>query len=142
MEFEWVYQPDGTTDFSKGTTSGRVQITAATAEDPSSANCAGFSFGVLGLGTAGHIEKSDFFYANYEGNSNTFWPVGLGGFHDMGDVSLESVTFALYKAEGSTYYNTQPTSVILGHTYTVVTADGAHYAKLRVTWIQMPRPIY
>ena len=73
----------------------------------------------------------------YEGYSRTFWfSNGKGGVHDMGVVALETITSAPDKSMGVgelEYYDTQPAEIHLGHTYCVVTSDGAHYAKLRVT---------
>lgn len=54
----------------------------------------------------------------------------------MGDIPLENLINAPAKSIGdgiSQYRNEQPVEVIEGHTYCIITRDGLHYAKIRVT---------
>ena len=60
----------------------------------------------------------------------------LGGVHDLGSMDFDSVTKAPDAPAGAfTYYNSQETFADQGHVYVIVTKDGAHYAKLQVTWV-------
>jgi hypothetical protein len=131
VSFDWVYQPDGSTNLS----SGELFIGSATLLAYSSSSRCGFIFATTELtGVSADLYFSDSGQKPYSFFANN----GAGGVHDMGEVPLESVTEAPDASNGVgawEFYNNQRTDVIIGHTYCVVTMDGNHYAKIYITTI-------
>lgn len=144
VSFEWVYQPDGTPSFSGlGLASGSATLVSSYTTElgesfphPSSSWNCGFAFSTQT--TKDYV--ADFNLGNSREESLSLYARnGEGGIHDMGNVSLESVVTAPDRSLGvgwHEYYNTHATNVIVGHTYCVVTMDGTHYAKFRITSIE------
>ncbi len=134
VTFEWVYQPNDTSSFEIDTIGGDVSLMASDNSDASTYDLAGFTFDTREIV---HIEEADIYFGNYEGFPNTFWANnGDGGIRDMGVIPLENLANAPMKSIGSgasQYHNEEPVDVIEGHTYCIITKDGDHYAKIRVT---------
>jgi hypothetical protein len=134
VAFEWVYQPDGSTNFETGVVKGTTTLTASDDKDPTSYNTAGFSFSE---GIVVNIQAADIYFGDYNDFPTTFWANnGSGGIRDLGEVPLENVANAPLKSIGSgslQYHNEQPVEIIKDHTYCVITRDATHYAKMRVT---------
>jgi len=127
VAFNWVYQPDGTTDLYTDNLPSGTTILYST--DPSPR---GFIFS-----TATRTDVvADLYFYDFEDYPCTFWANnGSGGIHDMGAVPLERVAEAPDTSLGvgpDEFYNSQATRAVIGHTYCVVTRDGAHYAKIHV----------
>ena len=129
VRFDWVFQPDGSTDFSgAGLPNGSVTL-------HSNRTSCGFIFAdndITGF-------TADIYFSDKSNWPLTFWANnGVGGVHDMGEVPLVSITKAPDKSNGvgaGQFYNNQATDVIVGHTYYIVTKDGNYYAKLNVTGV-------
>ncbi len=135
VSFDWVYQPDGTTNLSSGDLSRGSAILYAAVDRPICHSSCGFIFSTATVTDP----VADVYFSDSSRYPCTFWANnGSGGIHDMGAVSLESVTQAPDASKGVGYfkfdfYDNQDTDVIIGHTYCIVTKDGAHYAKIYVT---------
>lgn len=128
---DWVYKPNGTPEFSgPQLTFGITTLSLGTLND--TAHC-GFVFETREVTDT--VADIYFFYDDRD-KQIAFWANnGNGGIHDMGNVSLDSITTAPDKSNGVgvfNYYNSQATPTIVGHTYCVVTKDGEHYAKFQV----------
>ena len=138
IAFNWVYQPDGSTSFQVGTISGTSFLQACTEEDSSACDLAGFDFAQK---SRIYIGQSDMYFGNYESYPNTLWANnGNGGIRDMGNIPLENLVNAPFKSIGpgaSQYHREQPVEAIEGHTYCIITDDGEHYAKIRVTDVSL-----
>jgi hypothetical protein len=129
VRFDWVFQPDGSTDFSgAGLPNGSATL-------HSNRTSCGFIFAdndITGF-------TADIYFSDKSNWPLTFWANnGTGGVHDMGEVFLDSITEAPDKSNGvgaGQFYNNQATNVTVGHTYCIVTRDGNYYAKLNVTGV-------
>jgi hypothetical protein len=137
----WVYQPNGSTSFISGSPiSGSVTLTSSTDKWISlgTINVVGNDYGFCF--SEGSIDTcEDFFVSNNHQYPTSLWANnGTGGIHDMGAVSLTSVTEAPDKSNGigaGQFYNNQATPAVIGHTYAVVTHDGNYYAKFYISEI-------
>jgi hypothetical protein len=122
VAFEWVYQPNGTRSFSAGTTQGTAALLSCVEGD-----CDSCGFLFASETVTGSV--ADLYFGDWEEHPYGFWANnGTGGVVDMGSVSLGSVSDA-----PTAGYDDQYTPVVVGHTYCVLSRDGASYAKLRVT---------
>ena len=123
VTIEYVYQPDGTTDFrSRDVEEGRF----VWRHDPRSG--VDFSTGKIVGGQTRDLELRQkhgkpMFRVFYAGRGN--------GFHDAGEVRFESVTEA-----PDSGYRTQALPCIEGHVYVVRTYEEGHYAKFVVKEIR------
>lgn len=136
VSFDWVYQPDGTTNLSSGDLSRGSAFLYSFVEGPDGPDGSPSCGFIFSTSTVTDFIADVYFYSSKE-YPHTFWANnGSGGIHDMGAASLESVTQApdAFKGVGPLkFYDDQDTDVIIGHTYCIVTKDGAHYAKFYVT---------
>lgn len=156
ITFRWVYQPNGTPNFSgNDLTSGTASLVSSwttylgklvpseriTPQPIRQSSGGAFFFSRQTTNIPFHL--ADFYFSHSSNYPLTFWANnGSGGIHDMGDVPLESINNAPDKSNGVgpfMYYNEQATDAIVGHTYCVVTNDGTHYAKFRVTDISLAK---
>jgi hypothetical protein len=132
VSFDWVYQSDGTTNLSTGSLSSGYVVLYSVIKAEYSSKC-GFIFYSDSITS----EVADLYFFDSRTYPFSFWANnGAGGIHDMGAVSLGSVTKAPNASNGvgsSKFYNDQATPVVIGHTYCIVTRDGNHYAKIYVS---------
>ncbi|GAI17835.1 unnamed protein product, partial [marine sediment metagenome] len=136
VSFDWVYQPDGTTNLSRGDLSRGSAFLYSVVEGPEGPNGSSSCGFIFSTATVTDPIADVYFYSSKEYPYTFFANNGSGGIHDMGAVSLESVTQAPDASKGVgplEFYDDQDTDVIIGHTYCIVTKDGAHYAKFYVT---------
>ncbi len=127
VAFNWVYQPNGTTDlYSDNLPSGTTILYSI---DPFPR---GFIFSTATrTGVVADLYFSDSEDCPYSFLANN----GSGGIHDMGAVPMESVAEAPDASLGVglyEFYNCLDTPAVIGHTYCIVTRDGAHYAKIHI----------
>ncbi len=137
----WVYQPNGSTSSISGSPiSGSVTLTSSTDKWISlgTINVVGNDYGFC-FSEGSNATCEDFFVSNDHQYPTSLWANnGNGGIHDMGAVSLASITEAPDKSNGigtGQFYNNQATPAAIGHTYAVVTHDGNYYAKFYISEI-------
>ncbi|MDO8741068.1 MAG: hypothetical protein Q7J54_05855 [Candidatus Woesearchaeota archaeon] len=126
ISFEWAYQPvNASKNLTSGLQTGSVTLFSAIDDKK------GFIFNTSTITNP----VADIYFSDSNDNPMSFWANnGNGGVIDMGAVLLNSVTTA-----PDAGYNSQNTSVVIGHTYVVKTRDGFHYAKL-YTYIDTTPP--
>jgi hypothetical protein len=123
VEIEYVFQPDGSRDFTRGNLQPRI-VTLNKGNDAWGLN---FATGVYGTG------GWDINHREHNGNlgfNHTYGEKMDNGFYDAGKVPFESVEEASDKP--GVYRSTQrPFPVNLNHVYVVKTTEGK-YAKFIV----------
>jgi dipeptidyl aminopeptidase/acylaminoacyl peptidase len=144
---DWVYQPDGSVNFvSSSLPSGAAVLTSPTTRwtalgtfNSEGSLDSGFCF-QDGLKTG----CKDVYVGNTSSYPTSLWAnSGSGGIHDMGEVPLASLASVPDKSAGvgsHQFYENQATAAVAGHTYAVVTQDGNHYAKFRISGIEYVTP--